>query len=125
MTNVPEIFENLMLFHSATDACVAECAAMLTRNLVAIIDGCPGKVTVRMALQIWGPRQQSAAKAGLEACGFENTLERLSKRPPEETILEYVLKGHGATFVVFVDSNHSAIIGCIRVRGGSSPSNSP
>ena len=114
--SVPKTFANLVLLHSATDACSAECWAMVSNNLVDVIDGCPANITIREALQIWPLRQQSTERAGIESCGFERTIEHLEQRDPEEHLLQYVLKGEGMTFIVFVDLPQSGVVGCIRVR---------
>lgn len=119
--SVPKTFANLVLLHSATNACSVECWAMVSNDLIDLVDGCPADITIREALQIWSLRKQSTERADIESCGFEQTIEQLKQRDPEEHLLQYVLKGEGTTFIVFVDLPQSGVVGCIRVRRGNFP----
>ena len=116
MVIIPNRIVELIALYSQRSSCLAECHALVSRNLVGMIEGCPGVATTREALETWTIRKQTTAQACIETHGFEHTLEQLGRRAPGEQLLLYGLNGSHVQFVLFVDATQSDIVGCIRVR---------
>lgn len=95
--------------------CLKECYDALCANELREVHSEPGRITVHDALTTFRIRMSTTKAAGVSTCGFEETLQKLSTRAVEETLLLFGFLSETRAFSIFVAESEQSIVGCIRV----------
>lgn len=116
-----EALQSQILRGTKTDACLEELRdALLGLRLVPVGAG-PGRLSARKTISTYERRARTTREAGIDTCGFEPTLARLRRLPPEDTVLLYGFADSDRVFVVFMWEMQETIVGCLRVVRGNAP----
>ncbi len=95
--------------------CLRECAeALASEGLREVGAGSDGKAGD--ALSLYEIRAWSTERAGIDTCGFPETLDALRRLAPDEKISLFHFAGAARAFSIVFSHANASIIGCIRVR---------
>ena len=111
-----EEIRQLIIGQNTATECIKECREALASNDVVEVQPRPGQMIVRDALGTFRIRANTSKAAGIETCGFDETLNALAALPADENVLMFHFSSQRCTFSVFVSESRRSIIGCIRVN---------
>ncbi len=113
MSTLDELMQLIASQHYR-DKCTQECYQFISQHVLEQM-GEGGHLSAHDAVRIYETHYWATQRAGVSTCGFEETLENLGTRAPDEIINVLGLKGPDRVFIVFVSERISELVGCIRV----------
>jgi hypothetical protein len=100
--------------------CLSECAAGLEQNELRTGEMEPARVTIGSVLPTWRVRSKTTAMAGADTSGFEETIDVLEAREPDEVIYQGAFLSAKRTYAVFATES-GELLGCLRVFDPDAP----